>query len=155
MDPFDRLLGQRGLRCLYGRSVHEEGGTSSRDVAPLQQNNGALGTFSRLNGVSDYRCVMVVSNGAKKLFSSSPSVLLPAGLGLYSWLGPRMALHICPGIPSFPLIGVLGLFDSPLRSPLSPILKVELGSLIRVRTPFVIQGFLVGKTQFHCGSPEL
>lgn len=78
MGPFVRLLGQRGLRCLYGRSVHEEGGTSSsRDVAPLQQNNGALGTFSRLNGVSDYRCVMVVSNGAKKLFSSSPSVLLP------------------------------------------------------------------------------
>lgn len=92
MGPYDRLLGQRGLRCLYGRSVHEEGGTSSsRDVAALQQDNGALGTFCRLNGV---RCVMVVSNWAKKLFSSSPSVLLLAGLGLYSWLAPDGPPHL-------------------------------------------------------------
>lgn len=51
------------------------------------------------NGVSDDRCVMVVSNWAEQLFSSSPSVLLLGGLGLYSWLGPQMALHICPAIP--------------------------------------------------------
>lgn len=77
-----------------GASMKREG---PADVAALQQDNGALGTFCRLNGV---RCVMVVSNWAKKLFSSSPSVLLLAGMGLYSWL----ALDGPPHLSWYPII---------------------------------------------------
>ena len=66
--------------------------------------------------------VVVVSNQAKKLCSSSASVLLLlegiGGGGLCSWLGPGAPPHLSWVVVSqvslhFSLLGILGLFDAP------------------------------------------